>query len=145
MYFFPSRASVAGGVGRPRSEAPCITYPYDLQIEGFLSPSRPQSRFEDKLLGSFRAAVPFSGQALLGLQSRFRDKPLKFQVIHPPNGAAVLKGLINTPHTTRPPFQVRAYHTSRITGYQGVSHYFYSYSAVVRSDPSVRLVVPITY
>ena len=24
MYFFPSWASVAGGVGRPRSEAPCI-------------------------------------------------------------------------------------------------------------------------
>ena len=26
MYFFPSWASVAGGVGRPRSEAPCISY-----------------------------------------------------------------------------------------------------------------------
>ena len=29
---------------------------------------------------------------LLGLQSRFRDKSLKFQVICPHNGTAVLKG-----------------------------------------------------
>ena len=31
--------------------------------------------------------------SLLGPQSRFGDKPLKLQVVCPPNGTAVLKGL----------------------------------------------------
>ena len=44
---------------------------------------------------------------LLGLQSRFGDKPVKFGVICPQNGTAVLKGLTNVTTTTtgkkRPP------------------------------------------
>ena len=42
-----------------------------------------------------RHAFPFLCLTLLEPQFRFRDKPLKFQVVCPQNGTAVLKGLID--------------------------------------------------
>ena len=43
-----------------------------------------------------------SSLTLLEPQSHFEDKPLKFQVICPQNGTAVLKGLINLPPASHP-------------------------------------------
>ena len=52
--------------------------------------------YVDESLASTYSAVggiPIITLLLIGLQSHFGDKPLKFYVVCPPNGTAVQKGL----------------------------------------------------